>query len=79
MYSYIQTEHKYQLNKVDLAWRSGSVMDCNATARGSIPCGKAGVQTPPPPRQKPLRHKPPRQEYTQYATKATPSCYYMPM
>ena len=24
---------------VELAWRSGSVMDCHATARGSIPGG----------------------------------------
>ena len=29
---------------VDLAWRSGSVMDCHATARGSIPGGN-GVFT----------------------------------
>ena len=27
-----------------LAWRSGSVMDCHATARGSIPSGN-GVKT----------------------------------
>ena len=25
--------------KGDLAWRSGSVMDCHSTARGSIPGG----------------------------------------
>ena len=29
---------------VELAWRSGCVMDCHATARGSIPGGK-GVKT----------------------------------
>ena len=29
---------------VELAWRSGSVMDCHATARGSIPGGN-GVFT----------------------------------
>ena len=29
---------------LELAWRSGSVMDCHATARGSIPCG-TGVKT----------------------------------
>ena len=29
---------------VELAWRSGSVMDCHATARGSIPYGN-GVFT----------------------------------
>ena len=28
----------------ELAWRSGCVMDCNATARGSIP-GGCGVKT----------------------------------
>ena len=27
------------LKPVELAWRSGSVMDCNATARGSVPGG----------------------------------------
>ena len=27
------------INKVELAWRSGSVMDCHAMARGSIPDG----------------------------------------
>ena len=26
---------------VELAWRSGSVMDCHATARGSIPSGNS--------------------------------------
>ena len=26
---------------VELAWRSGSVMDCHATARGSIPGGNS--------------------------------------
>ena len=30
--------------EVEIAWRSGSVMDCHATARGSIPSGK-GVFT----------------------------------
>ena len=30
--------------KVELTWRSGSVMDCHATARGSIPAGN-GVFT----------------------------------
>ena len=29
---------------MELAWRSGSVMDCHATKRGSIPGGK-GVFT----------------------------------
>ena len=29
---------------VELAWRSGSVMDCHATALGSIPIGN-GVKT----------------------------------
>ena len=29
---------------MELAWRSGSVMDCHATARGSIP-GRNGVFT----------------------------------
>ena len=29
---------------VELTWRSSSVMDCHATARGLIPCGK-GVFT----------------------------------
>ena len=29
---------------MELAWRSGSVMDCHATAQGSIPGGK-GVKT----------------------------------
>ena len=29
---------------VELAWCSGSVMDCHATARGSIPSGN-GVKT----------------------------------
>ena len=34
------------LNKnMELAWRSGSVMYCHATARGSIPCGN-GVNGP---------------------------------
>ena len=28
----------------ELAWRSGSVMDCHATTRGSIP-GRNGVKT----------------------------------
>ena len=27
---------------VELAWRSGSVMDCHATTRGSIPGGNGG-------------------------------------
>ena len=27
------------MKKVELAWHSGSVMDCHATARGSIPAG----------------------------------------
>ena len=27
--------------KVELAWGSGSVMDCHATARGSIPGGNS--------------------------------------
>ena len=27
--------------KVELAWRIDSVMDCHATARGSIPGGKS--------------------------------------
>ena len=31
-------------NLRELAWRSGSVMDCHATARGSIPGGN-GVLT----------------------------------
>ena len=31
-------------NKVELAWRSGSVMDCHVAARGSIPGGN-GVFT----------------------------------
>ena len=26
---------------MELAWRSGSVMDCHATARGSIPGGNS--------------------------------------
>ena len=26
---------------VELPWRSGSVMDCHATARGSIPVGNS--------------------------------------
>ena len=34
----------YPLSGVGLAWRSGSVMDCHATARGSIP-GWNGVKT----------------------------------
>ena len=29
---------------MDLSWRSGSVMDCHATARGSMPGGN-GVYT----------------------------------
>ena len=32
------------LPNVELAWRSGSVMDCQATAWGSIPSGN-GVRT----------------------------------
>ena len=32
------------ISVVELAWRSGSVMDCHATARGSIPGGN-GVKT----------------------------------
>ena len=32
------------IQSVELAWRSGSVMDCHATARGSIPVGN-GVKT----------------------------------
>ena len=28
----------------DMAWRSGSVMDCHATAQGSIP-GRNGIKT----------------------------------
>ena len=31
-------------NNVELAWRNGSIMDCHATARGSIPGGN-GVFT----------------------------------
>ena len=27
------------LKPVELAWRSGSLMDCHATARGSVPGG----------------------------------------
>ena len=27
--------------KLELGWRSGSVMDCHATARGSIPGGNS--------------------------------------
>ena len=32
-----------QISEMELAWGSGSVMDCRATARGSIPGGN-GVQ-----------------------------------
>ena len=35
---------KYAYLDMELAWRSGSVMDCHATARGSIPDGN-GVFT----------------------------------
>ena len=31
-------------SKAELAWRSGSVMDCHATAQGSI-SGENGVKT----------------------------------
>ena len=34
----------YSTNGVDVAWRSGSVIDCHVTARGSIPVGN-GVKT----------------------------------
>ena len=36
--------HTMTTRNVELAWRSGSVMDCHATARGSIP-GRNGVET----------------------------------
>ena len=35
------------IKTVELAWRSDSVMDCHATARGSIPFGN-GVKTSRP-------------------------------
>ena len=31
------TRSNVYMSAVELAWRSGSVMDCNATVRGSIP------------------------------------------
>ena len=34
----------FKKQTVELAWLSGSVMDCHATARGSIPGGN-GVKT----------------------------------
>ena len=34
----------YECDASELAWRSGSVMDCHATARGSI-LGGNGVKT----------------------------------
>ena len=34
----------FDTNTVELPWRSGSVMDCHATAPGSIP-GRDGVFT----------------------------------
>ena len=39
----LDTEFPTIFNEVKLAWRSGSVMDCHATARGSIPGGN-GVE-----------------------------------
>ena len=33
-----------KIERVELVWRSGSVMDCHATARGSIP-GANGIFT----------------------------------
>ena len=35
---------KFQILAAELAWRSGCVMDCHATAQGSIP-GRNGVKT----------------------------------
>ena len=32
----------FHIDGMELAWHSGSVMDCHATARGSIP-GRNGV------------------------------------
>ena len=32
-------DNDVQNSQVEMAWRSGSVMDCYATARGSIPGG----------------------------------------
>ena len=32
-------ENIYKNEEMELAWRCGSVMDCHATARGSIPYG----------------------------------------
>ena len=39
-----KSHNKYSTQRVELAWRSGSVMDCQATARGSIP-GGIGLKT----------------------------------
>ena len=40
----LNEKEKRTHNMVELAWRSGSVMDCHATARGSIP-GRNGLFT----------------------------------
>ena len=46
---YYMSKEIYQIPEIvqirmELAWRSGCVMDCHATARGSIPGGN-GVKT----------------------------------
>ena len=33
--------HQYLNDRVELAWRSGCVLDCQATTRGSIPGGNS--------------------------------------
>ena len=44
--TYVSTNlsKKLQTSLVELVWRSGCVMDCHATARGSIP-SRSGVNT----------------------------------
>ena len=40
IHAYILTYiHTYSNTHVELAWHRGSVMDCHARARGSIPAG----------------------------------------